>query len=528
MTMKKQIITALGLLISLGAVAQVPEDVLKYSWQPHGGTARIQAVGGAMGSLGGDISSTFINPAGLAFYKTSDFVLSPGYSFLKNKGSFRGTDAKEKDNFFNLGASGIVGGLQGGRKWTNKAISLAVTRSANFSNRIFYTGQNDFSSFGEQYAAEAAYSGLSLNNDEIFKSPNVSMATKMALWNYLADTATLPGNSLPDFVSTAMYDHLKNGNAFLVNQSHLIETSGGITEAALGFAANMDDKIYIGGSLGIPIVRYNKRSVLLEEDATGDTENYFDFAEMRENFSTKGVGFNLKAGVIIKPAEFVRLGLAIHSPTWYSLQDSYDATLTSYLENYYETNPGVIRSVTSQEISNLFSGGAASVYKYELITPWKFLVSGSYVLREIADVRSQKGFITADIEYVTHKSSRFRNAEDYDDGGYYDGLNEVVKDYYKNALNFRIGGELKFTTLMTRLGFAYYGNPYADSELKANRMFLSGGIGYRHAGMYIDLTYVHGLQKDISFPYRLPDKANTFATTRSTGSNLLLTLGFKI
>ncbi|RYG51871.1 MAG: aromatic hydrocarbon degradation protein, partial [Chitinophagaceae bacterium] len=126
--------------------AQIPEDILKYSWQPINGTARINAVGGAMGSLGGDISATFVNPAGLAFYKTSEIVLSPGYSFLNNKSTFRGDKAKDKDKFFNLGASGIVSGWQGSGNWSNKAIALAVTRTANFSNRIYYTGKNDFSS----------------------------------------------------------------------------------------------------------------------------------------------------------------------------------------------------------------------------------------------------------------------------------------------------------------------------------------------------------------------------------------------
>ncbi len=38
-----------------------------------------------MGSLGGDINATFVNPAGLGFYKTGEFVLSPGLTFLKIK-----------------------------------------------------------------------------------------------------------------------------------------------------------------------------------------------------------------------------------------------------------------------------------------------------------------------------------------------------------------------------------------------------------------------------------------------------------
>ena len=132
------------------------------------------------------------------------------------------------------------------------------------------------------------------------------------------------------------------------------------------------------------------------------------------------------------------------------------------------------------------------------------------------------------MEYVTYQSNKFRNAEDYDNESYYDQVNAAMKDYYKGAFNFRVGGELKFTTIMTRLGFAYYSNPYSDKELKANKMFISGGLGYRNAGMFIDLTYVHGLQKDVNFPYRLPDKSNTYATTKASGGNIMLTFGFKI
>ena len=518
--MKKFLVTACILSTGLAAFAQIPDDVLRYSWQPVNGTARMNAVAGAMGSLGGDISATFTNPAGLAMYRTSDFVLSPGYSLLNNKGQFRGSSATDNDKHFNLGASGFVTGIDGSGKWNNKAFSLAVTRTANFSNTIYYRGQNDFSSYGEQYAAEAANSGLSL--DEILNSNDVSLGTRMATYAYLIDTATLGGNANPDVLSMAMYNQLANGGTFLVNQAHRIQTSGGITEPAIGYAANNNDRLYIGGSIGIPIVKYNKNTWFREEDATGDTNNDFAFSELTENFGTKGIGINAKLGVIVRPSENIRLGLAIHSPTWFSLEDTYSAEMAVNLEEYRST------AGTERVSSNLFTGDNVPRYKYELVTPWKMMLSGTYILNEVEDIRQQKGFITADIEYVTHKSNRFRNAEDYDDGGYYDQLNDVMKDYYKNAFNFRLGGELKLTTFMARLGFAYYGNPYADAELKASRMFVSGGVGYRNAGMYIDLTYVHGITKDVSFPYRLSDKANTFANTRVNGSNLMLTLGFKI
>lgn len=516
--MKKYLIIILS-CTSVAASAQVPEDALKFSWQPTNGTARINAVGGAMGSLGGDISATFINPAGLAFFKNTDIVLSPGFSFLKNKSQYRGGKEDDKKSSFNLGTTGIVSGWTTPGSWTSKAIGFGVTRTANFNSNVYYSGLNDFSSGAEQYAAEAASSGIPINN--IPGSNNLSFGTRMAGWNYLIDTATIPGRGV-EIVSMSMWDALRNGGDFLVNQSQFTQTTGGVTEIALGFAANKRDKFYLGGSVGLPIVNYEKKSTFREEDATGNNDNNFNFYQLDETFTTKGMGINAKLGMIFKPAEFWRVGLAVHTPTWYSLEDSYYGSMAVNLDNY-RTVPGTTYATTDQ-----LNNGVRPVYNYELITPWKIMLSGSYVLREIEDVRKQKGFITADVEYVTYKSNRYKNAEEFSDDGYYDAVNETMKEYYKNAINFRVGGELKFTTLMTRLGFAYYGNPYSDSELKADKMFISGGLGYRHQGIYIDLTYVHALQRDVNFPYRLSDKMNTFATTRGSGSNVMLTLGFKI
>lgn len=72
-------IPVLFLLIPNVVLAQVPEDAIRYSFYPQNGTARNLAIGGAMGSLGGDINATFTNPAGLGFYKTGEFVITPGF-----------------------------------------------------------------------------------------------------------------------------------------------------------------------------------------------------------------------------------------------------------------------------------------------------------------------------------------------------------------------------------------------------------------------------------------------------------------
>jgi hypothetical protein len=80
---------------------------------------------------------------------------------------------------------------------------------------------------------------------------------------------------------------------------------------------------------------------------------------------------------------------------------------------------------------------------------------------------------------------------------------------------------------MGRVGFAYYGNPYKDAAIKANKMLLSGGLGYRNKGVFFDLTYVHNISKEADFAYRLEDRANTFATVKQTRGHIIATLGFK-
>ncbi len=525
--MKNIFLVLLFSALSIHSFSQIPEDALKFSWFRPIGTARVQGIGGAMGALGGDITANYINPAGLAFFKTNDFVITPGFSMLKNKSTFRGDVRSDNKSFFDLGTSGAVFGFNDKySRWNGKAFSIAVSQTANFNSNISYAGKNNFSSYGEQYAAEVAGSGLSL--DDVLNSPSISFQSRLAVYSFLADTATLSGNSGPDVISMAMRDNLKNGGSFLVNQQHNIQTKGGITELAIGFAATNQDKVYLGGSIGIPIVNYQKHSVFRESDATGNNNNDFNYSELTEDATTKGIGVNLKLGLIVKPVDQLRLGLAVHSPTMYGLKDTYDASMTTDVEEYipYADKPTYKPHTTTVNVSTI-NGGTAASYKYNMVNPWRVLVSGAYVLSEVEDVTKQKGFITADAEYVNYKSNKYSIADQNGDNSYYDGVNKAIKDYYKSAFNFRVGGEIKFTTVMARLGFAYYGNPYKDSELKGSKMFITGGLGYRNKGMFIDVAYVLGINKDISFPYRLSDKANTFAMVNGNAGTISVTGGFK-
>src|SRR5258705_11565100 len=109
--MNKKLYIVILILTAQQVSAQVPEEALRLSWRPQMGTARNQAIGGAMGSLGGDATAIMVNPAGLAFYKTSDIFVSPGFQFGKGTGTFRGTtNSGTTQNNFSLGTSGIVDG----------------------------------------------------------------------------------------------------------------------------------------------------------------------------------------------------------------------------------------------------------------------------------------------------------------------------------------------------------------------------------------------------------------------------------
>ena len=495
-------------------LAQEPADALRYSWTVPSGTARQQAIGGAMASLGGDISATYINPAGLGFYKTGDFVLSPGFNFLNNKSTYRGRTEKNNRNNFSFGTTGIVMGWQGNRGRSH-AFSLALNRTGNFNSNVLYRGENNQNSYSQKFLEEIKNTN---SGDPNTVASNFPFGTSLAFNTYWIDTIAGGSGNNYQFQTRAPI-------ATGLLQENTITNKGGVTEFALGGATNFNDKFYIGGTIGLPILRYEKNAVFTEADATSNTANKFDYATFTDRLITKGTGINLKLGIIYKPVEYIRLGLALHSPTFFSLTDQYNASVTTNTEGYQG-----VQTQTSEFVSGT---NAPSEFKYLLITPYRIIASASYVLREIEDVKKQKGFLTADIEYVNYKASSFQpdtqNQNDQTTKDYLKSLNKAIDNAYKGAFNFRLGGELKFTTIMVRAGAAYYSNPYKNiAGEKGNRLLLSGGLGYRNKGMFVDLGYVHNIIKDVHAPYRLQSTPFSIANIKGMGGNLVLTVGFKI
>ena len=159
----------LFLLILLGSTlttyAQDPEDALRLSWFNPSGTARSNALGGAMGSLGGDLSANHINPAGLGLYKSSEILLTPKFLVQNNTFNYLNNHSTSTDNKFNFGSIGIV--LAEGkrvRNWTSTAFSITFNQIADFSNHLSFSGMNNKSSLSEKYLEELIYNNADTNS----------------------------------------------------------------------------------------------------------------------------------------------------------------------------------------------------------------------------------------------------------------------------------------------------------------------------------------------------------------------------
>ncbi|HEX8460170.1 MAG TPA: hypothetical protein VF623_02020, partial [Segetibacter sp.] len=468
----------------------------------------------------------YVNPAGLAMYKTTELVLSPGFIMNNNKANYRGISNDAKKSGFDIGTSGLVTGFNTeGSKWTNQAFSIGINQTANFNNTIFYKGTNNTSSYSEQFSKEISQNNINISG--VLDNAIYAYGTYPAIYTYLVDSFRIKNTNInggPDSIDVIKaFPEFLLEKGIALDQQKTVETSGGIYELALGYATNMDDRFYVGGSIGIPIVNYSRFTKYRESDPSGNVNNNFNFFEFNDYLTTKGFGVNAKLGLIFKPSEFIRLGLAVHTPTLYSLTDKQTTDLTTDTEGY---------AGTDKVSSTKFTGGEPGKTMYSATTPWKAILSGSYVFREVNDTRKQRGFITADVEFLGYSGANFKadgETVTSEDQQYYTELKSVIKDQYKSAVNFRLGGELKFNTIMFRAGGAYYSNPYNQkTKLNSDIKQLSGGIGYRDHGMFIDLTYVHTMVKDVDLPYRLTDKKNTYAEQNNTRGNVVLTVGFKL
>ena len=110
-----------------------------------------------------------------------------------------------------------------------------------------------------------------------------------------------------------------------------ISETGAVNQYTIAWSGNISNQWYIGASINIPTINYSKNIVHYESDGN-------NYAELNSTFSASGVGVNASVGFIGRPTEWLRLGVALHTPTVLSMSLHTEGLMYSKIaNNEYET-----------------------------------------------------------------------------------------------------------------------------------------------------------------------------------------------
>lgn len=484
--------------------AQDETDALRFSNTTAYTTARSMGIGGAVGALGADFSSLSINPAGIGVYRRSEFTFTPSVKINKSNSAYMGNATADAASRFNINNLGVVftSTAEGKRyersKWKAASFGFGINRIADFNRNYTYSGYSNLAGNGTSGAEVFSIDANNYPND----------TTNLSTLAGLGYTAFLIGyDSLGAFPVTFYTPG--------INQQRIVNQRGGMNDIAISFGGNYDEKLMLGATLGIPVIRFKRDITYQESDATTNMNNYFDRFTYTERLTTKGTGINLKLGAIYKPVEWFRVGLALHTPTYFSLKDEQDRSLETYTEGF--------------KAALGYGGGSATkvdaptyIQEYTYFSPWRAALS-------VAGIIGKYGFISADYEYVDYASQRFAFQE-LSKKDYETFINKTIKNTYQGVSVLRLGLEGRIEMFSLRVGFGYMGSPYKNTAINGEQTTVSAGVGFRFDDMFFDLGYVRNLNESQEQPYVLNYKtpiAAPTAVTKYTLNNVAFTFGVK-
>lgn len=508
--MKKSFIkiTIAGLFISLGSnlFSQSLADGLRYSQTLNGGTARFVSMGGAFGALGADFTSTSINPAGLGVYKSSEFTITPSFKHNSVQSSYNGLSSSDSKNRLSIDNVGIILSFSPYKTEENGIINYNIgfgySRTNDFHTNSYSKGDNSTNSIMDNFAERASgyyYEDLfDDDNKTPFKNGVAPWEVIMA-WNTYLLFDTIAGSNGTEYMPA-----LLNGDG--VTQQNIANSKGGSGTYDISFAMNISNKLFIGASLGISDFSYTYNATYKEDAFETNPEisigNRFYYMDYNQYYEARGAGYNFKIGGIYTPIPSIRIGLGIHTPTFFSFDEKYSYSITSNFDiNGVEKN-----STSKSPLGN---------YEYDFETPFKFIGSFAYIFQG-------KGLISIDVERVNYASMKFSNGGDGDN---LNDLNIEAENTFRNVFNFRFGGEYRIGDFALRGGYAFYPSPYKSGFIndKASISQYSGGVGYRSGNFSIDMAYLHTVKKE---SYVFYSGANPVDTKIKDG-RFLVTLGFR-
>ena len=141
--MKRILLTATGILTAITMNAQSYVDALRYSQFFPTGSARNLSMGGTMGIFGGDLSSTYTNPAGLGVYRKSEFAITPGYNYSSFNADYYNGNSEDFINKISLDNIGFVSAYQSKSSGlTGVSFGITYNRLKDFNNNVIISGTN--------------------------------------------------------------------------------------------------------------------------------------------------------------------------------------------------------------------------------------------------------------------------------------------------------------------------------------------------------------------------------------------------
>lgn len=484
--------------ISGGAFAQGELDAFNLSYNNLKGTARSVSMGGAFGALGGDASGVAINPAGIGTYSRSEVVTTLNFTNTQSKTNLFGSSVDKNKFKFNFDNIAFMGSMP---------IDSDVAPIINFG-----FSYNNLKSFNRTYQVK----GYGINNS--FTDYAAWRANERDDYKYI--TANNAYDNGADWMSVLAYQSgLITGKDGVfsparrsnetVNSDLLVREKGYINAYEFNMGTTFADMLSFGVSVAITDIDYHMYSGLAEEFSSNNDRYVLD-----NELKTEGTGWQVKTGLIFKPINELRIGVAYHSPTWYKMTDSYYGGVGASWNNktYYVTPDYAYTD-------------------YELRTPDKWVFS-------LATVIGKYAIISADYELTNYSSMHLAD----DNGRAYTYDNQYIKQDFKNSSTLRVGAEVRFTPQFSgRVGYMWQQSPF-DKNLKDGREipatagtvpqysvvgdanYFTWGLGYRFTPQfYTDVAFVIKSRKDDLYQYATGPKAE-LKTNQFTG---LVTLGYK-
>ncbi len=461
--------------------AQTETDIARFSRITNYGTARSAAMGGAFTALGGDISTLSSNPAGIGVFRKSEVSFTPSLNFSNTKsGKYSAEDAS-----FQAGTLGAVFSFHSSAfDWKGVNFGFNYTNMNNFNRK---TNQYVFNSPTSllQVFADQAYGISGGDLEDLYTSAGNSPAG-LAYQTYIIDRSGLPDDVYyPLYGNDPIYDVRIN-----TNQHKTIDESGYQGEYAFSIGTNYKDKLYLGMTIGMQNIHY-KISSVYSENAANASESELAYYNYNEFLETHGTGVNFKAGIIFRPIPQLRLGAAIHTPTYYNMTDSYNYSIYSKF------------TTVKNDRSDYTAGVPLWDYEYDMKTPWRAMFGAALVI-------GKSLILSADYEYVDYTTAKFSNGDNGEDfyGPDGTGTNDYIKAYLRTANNYRAGAELRLNNAFSlRAGYALSESPYRYDTKNNKLETLSGGFGLNFGMFYLDAAYLQKTSKDqtVFYDYEIPE-----------------------